>query len=852
MNYLKIALFVLIVSSSAIAQSRDTIVLKDGLYLKSADTQRRGLFANDPVEEKIVSGKWKIPVEGDSVSYGKNSSKWVKILVNKEGWFEGPDFRSGYLSVIYDSPVKQKVLLAGFGYSMVYVNGALHFGNRYGSKEKFEAWEPRFDYSLIPVELKKGKNEFLFVTAGKMKAKLIECGEGIIINTNDTTLPDLIASEENQAYGSIVLINTTNKPLRISIGTSFEKSPRTNQLSIWEVIQPMSLRKVPFSISFLNPEEKRVAEMKLMVFDKINSPPLAQTFIQLRIVNKNDNHKVTFFSDIDGSVQYYSVNPARNNDGKPKALFLSIHGAGVEAINQSGSYFPKTWGHIVAATNRRPYGFNWEDWGRIDAMEVYDQALKTLNIDSSRIYLTGHSMGGHGTWHLGALYPDKFAAIAPSAGWVSFWSYRVREKNDNPSPMENMLMRSTSPSDTYGLSENYKQEGIYIIHGEKDDNVPPTEARNMVENLKKFHNDYVYYEQPGAGHWWDNSDEDGADCVDWMPLFDFFARHSLPKTEMVRDISFITPNPEVSFKDHWLVVISQLEQLKLSKVNIHFDPGKNRFIGKTENVSQLALLTYAADVNKAISIEIDGQKINIEPTTRDKQTFTWISKIEDIEVEGYNFQGVLLQKKDGVWCQIDDFHRDYKNPLRYGTLKSTINHQVVFVYGTKGNKEENEWAFNKARYDAEQFWYQGNGAIKVIQDIDYDEVKRFYSEETNVVIYGNSETNAAWNKLLKDSPVQITSGKIKIGEKEYKGKDLACMFVRPIAGTADKTVGVISGSGIKGMKLTDRRNYMQPGSAFPDITLFNSDIITKGIEGVLASGFFGLDWSVDKGEIVYK
>ena len=833
MNYLKIALFVLIVSSSAIAQIRDTIVLKDGLYLKSADTQRRGLFANDPVEEKIVSGKWKIPVEGDSVSYGKNSSKWVKILVNKEGWFEGPDFRSGYLSVIYDSPVKRKVLLAGFGYSMVYVNGALHFGNRYGSKEKFEAWEPRFDYSLIPVELTKGKNEFLFVTAGKMKAKLIETGEGVSINTKDATLPDMIAGEIYDGLGAVVLINNTDQPLKdVSIVTNNESGKSADIPLLIAPLQPMSLRKVPVRIFTDKPGVKGNTEMVLKVVENSTKKVLAEAKITIRIVDKLDNHKITFTSSIDGSVQYYSINPARNNDGKPKALFLSIHGAGVEAINQSGSYFPKTWGHVVAATNRRPYGFNWEDWGRIDAMEVYDQALKTLNIDSSRIYLTGHSMGGHGTWHLGALYPDKFAAIAPSAGWVSFWSYRVREKNDNPSPMENMLMRSTSPSDTYGLSENYKQEGVYIIHGEKDDNVPPTEARNMVENLKKFHNDYVYYEQPGAGHWWDNSDEEGADCVDWMPLFDFFARHSLPKTEMVRDISFITPNPEVSFKDHWLAVISQLEQLKLSKVNIHFDPGKNRFIGKTENVFEMGIDCRITNLQKPLTIDLDGQTLNIDP-----------AKLK-IKV-------AILQKTDGKWKLLDNYddNRNNKSPYRYGTFKSAFNNHVIFIYGTHGNKEENEWAFNKSRYDAEQFWYQGNGGIVVMSDKEYEKIDY---HEPNVIIYGNAETNSAWEKFLTDSPVQVTKGQVKIGDKEYKGKDLACIFVRPMSGTRGGSVGVISGSGIKGMKLTDRRNYMQPGSAFPDITLFNSDIITKGIEGVLASGFFGLDWSVDKGEIVYK
>ncbi len=831
MNVKNIFILLLLYSSIITAQEQKSFYLKEGVAIKSFDNFFRNLFTADPVESMIVKDKWKIPAEGDSIAFGNNVAKWTKINTNSEGWFEGAILRGGYLSAVYDSPVKQKVLLAGFGYSIVYVNGVIHYGNRYGTKDKYEVWEPRFDYSRIPIELKKGKNEFLFVTTGKLKAKLFECGEGIFFNTLDSTLPDIITGQEYSGYGSVVLINATDKPLQnISIVTTIDTGARPEKSIKCGAIPPMSFRKVMFSVFHPKPVAKGTAEMKLKVIENDTRKIVAETKIQVRIVEKGDNHKVTFPSAIDGSIQYYSINPARNDDGKPKALFLSVHGASVEALNQSGSYYPKTWGHIVSPTNRRPYGFNWEDWGRIDAMEVYDHALNSLKIDPARIYLTGHSMGGHGTWHLGALYPDKFAALGPSAGWISFWSYRVREKNDNPTPMESMIMRAAGPSDTYGLSENYKQEGIYIIHGEKDDNVPPSESRNMVENLKKFHKDFVYYEQPGAGHWWDNSDEDGADCVDWAPLFDYFSRHALPKTEMVREISFSTANPEISAKNHWLVIISQLEQLKLSKVNFTFDPGKNRFTGKSENVYQLALLCSASDMKRTLSVEIDGQKLNIEP-------------------ENIHKDAIVLQKDNGKWGIIEKFDKTNKNPLRYGTFKSAINHLVTFVYGTKGTKEENEWAFNKARYDAEQFWYQGNGSIMIIRDSDFADVNMM---EANYMLYGNSETNSAWKILLGDSPVQVKKGEVKIGNKVYKGNDLACMFIRPIAGTEDKIAGVVSGTGLTGMKLNDRRPYMQPGFAFPDLILFNSDTMIKGIEGVQAAGFFGLDWSVEKGEIIYK
>ena len=91
-------------------------------------------------------------------------------------------------------------------------------------------------------------------------------------------------------------------------------------------------------------------------------------------------------------------------DAKP-ALVLTLHGAGVEAIGQARAYKPKDWAYIVAATNRRPYGFDWEDWGRLDALEVLAEAARLFATDPARTYLTGHSMGGHGAWQVGATVP---------------------------------------------------------------------------------------------------------------------------------------------------------------------------------------------------------------------------------------------------------------------------------------------------------------------------------------------------------------------------------------------------------------------------------------------------------------
>lgn len=148
--------------------------------------------------------------------------------------------------------------------------------------------------------------------------------------------------------------------------------------------------------------------------------------------------------------------------------------------------------------------------------------------------------------------------------------------------------------------------------------------------------------------------------------------------------------------------------------------------------------------------------------------------------------------------------------------------------GTAGNSEERAWAFNKARFDAERFWYQGNGSIEVTSDAGFDGGAY---RERNVVLYGNSVTNRAWRGLLGDSPLQAKDGEVTLGNAVYSGTDFGYVFIRPRAGGRTACVGAIGGSGISGMRLTDRMPYLLPGVAFPDVVIARTSLLSKGEEG---------------------
>ena len=433
-------------------------------------------------------------------------------------------------------------------------------------------------------------------------------------------------------------------------------------------------------------------------------------------------------------------------------------------------------------------------------------------------------MGGHGAWQIGATYPDRFAAIAPSAGWISFWSYAGSKRDETPNAVQALIQRAATPSDTLALSSNYLHHGIYILHGDADDNVPVSEARRMKEELSKFHRDFTYHEQPGAGHWWGNA------CVDWPPIFDLFARHKIPDDEAVFDINFSTANPGVSSSSHWVSIEAQEHSLAKSAVAIRYEPHPRRFSGVTENVSRLALDVRHVKPGGTLSVTLDGQRLEKIPLP-EKERKIWLSCV------------------DGKWQQVGKPSPALKGPHRYGPFKEAFYHRMLFVYATQGTPEENRWAFAKARYDAEGFWYRGNGSIEVVPDVEFNAARE---PDRGVILYGNADNHAAWHGLLGDSPVQVRRGAVRIEGREQRGEDLACLFLRPRPGSDQACVGVVSGTGIVGLKLTDRMPYFLAGVAYPDCTVFGLESLSKASAGVLVAGFFGEDWSVARGEFAWR
>jgi pimeloyl-ACP methyl ester carboxylesterase len=790
------------------------VVLREALAIRGVSRAGRTAFHLDTVEALVVSGRWSAPRKGDTLAgIGGTNQVWESVTSDADGWFSGPAFRGGYAFLTHVADTDQVVLLNAQGHSVAYVNGEPHAGDPYENGT-----------AAFPIRLRKGVNEFLFaVGRGRLRARLLPVDKAIALDLRDPTLPDLVAGRKNDVWAAVVVVNATPSPLTgLSLGSAgrgfgAESTPVPT-------VPPMSTRKVGFRLRHSGTAStNRVAcHVELTRKGSQGRELLHAVDLTLRLRQPDQTRKVTFRSSIDDSIQYYAITPARPVDPRQpaRALVLSTHGASVEALGQAEAYAPKSWAHVVAPTNRRPYGFDWEEWGRMDALEVLGLAQRSLGTDPSLTYLTGHSMGGHGAWQLGVTFPDRFAAIAPSAGWISFFSYAGGRRDEATNALRQLVQRAATPSDTLRLSSNYLHQGIYILHGDADDNVPVSEARTMREALSKFHRDFTYHEQPGAGHWWGNA------CVDWPPIFDLFARHRIPADTDLRQVQFSTANPGISATCHWLAIEAQQRALDLSRATVDWDPNARRFSGRTENIARLSLGMGHVPRTGPLIVELDGQKL--DPILLDKAT-----------------PRVWFVRQGGTWKQAGAPSPALKGPHRYGPFKEAFNHRMVFVYGTQGTPDENTWSFNKARLDAESWWYRGNGAVDVLPDTAFDPAR---DKDRGVVLYGNADGNKAWGPLLGDSPVQVTRGKVTAGPRVLAGEDLACLFLRPRPGSDVACVAVVAGSGLTGMRLTDRVPYIFAGVAFPDCTVFGPEALSVGAAGTRLAGYFGVDWTVENGE----
>ena len=497
---------------------------------------------------------------------------------------------------------------------------------------------------------------------------------------------------------------------------------------------------------------------------------------------------------------------------------LSLHGAGVDALGQARSYSPRPDFRVVAPTNRRPFGFDWQDFGRLDAYESLDRARRRFGEGSARTFLTGHSMGGHGTWHLAVNDPDRWTAIAPSAGWCSFDTYAGGPRPETP--LSAWWSGCDGGSRTEDRIGNLAPLPTLIVHGKADDNVPFSEAEGMLARLRAAgaHPGTLFVD--GMGHWWDGDAAPGADCVDHPAIFSFFRGTPAPVDPLSLD--FVTVDPSIDAEHFWVTVEQPIEYGKPSRVRGAFAEGRAALT--TENVRSL-VVRGPRDAG-LLDLTLDGQSLTPP-------------------VEAVRARAV----RDGEAWRLEAIcPAGEKGPGFSGPFKRAFDRGFVLVVGTKGTPSENREMLEVARYHSEQWWYRANGAAPVVRDTDVLAAKPHQFAKRNLILYGNADVNAAWAKVFPaDIPVAARRGAIRVGDREFTGDRLGAVFVHPRADAPGCLAGAFASTGPAGTRLAYGLPVFVSGVGYPDYAVFCDEFLVAGDRGVIAAGWFDHRWKLQPG-----
>jgi predicted esterase len=188
------------------------------------------------------------------------------------------------------------------------------------------------------------------------------------------------------------------------------------------------------------------------------------------------------------TLRYRLLSPMNYDSSKRYPIVVCLHGSsgcGNDNVKQIAACIPAAW--LSNYENRIKYpafllvpqcpeGKTWGGLGDIPAVDgLVIEAMRDLEkkfpIDTTRRYISGNSLGGYGTWHLTARYPDMFAAAIPIAG------------GGDPA-----------------LANQLKNIPIWAFHGTDDVNVPVSRSRDVVEAIKNAGGHPVYTEIPGKAH----------------------------------------------------------------------------------------------------------------------------------------------------------------------------------------------------------------------------------------------------------------------------------------------------------------------------------------------------------------
>lgn len=659
-------------------------------------------------------------------------------------------------------------------------------------------------------------------------------------------MSDFVGDDKNAVlaspYASLTVRNDAEENIKI---LAVESSPDACEARITKVITLVPGQTRPLVFEVVCSQTPQDWRMDLLIRYHIAGEDQDRKLSYLHhhpIRRLGEPHKVTFMHS-GGIVSYAMLRPPSKKasaaaGGKKLPILLALHGAGVEAELEGARSelepLPDLAAWVVFATGGTAWsGDDWHAWGFADveaAVAMIPDWISQVNwsgpgVDVDKWLVTGHSNGGQGTWYILTHYPDNVIAAAPLSGYSSIQNYVPYTLWRNADPLRTAVVQSALGSYRHeSLLPNAKGIPVLQQHGGADDNVPPYHSRLMSQLIHEAGAESQYVEMPGKPHYWN-----GVYTTDSLQRF--YEEHLANTSDEndsawdLREFSLVVANPGDTGSKQGVKILELTTPGQLGRIDVHFDPLTLECVLRTSNIKSFRLPWYFEDCGM---LAIDGQ-IPSTPLLLYQQ-----SKSATFVLETSTWRTPSAEESVSA-----KFPR--LNPHQSGGMSAILRTQGTFsIIPHSGSTHP--LALQISRNLCQYF--------AADTEISSSYESAFSPAATgNIISLAIGTLPNHHHHSPEDFPIHITGRQIAVRtphgrRRSYHavdGRGLAAVFLRPVLPSTGRWELVVWGVDQASLAVAARLVPFMTGSGQPDFVILDCTMLWKGVEGVLAMGFWDGD-----------
>lgn len=517
--------------------------------------------------------------------------------------------------------------------------------------------------------------------------------------------------------------------------------------------------------------------------------------------------RLAYRDPVDDSPQFCRAYlPAGYDPAKRWPMIVNLHGYNPEnppyvrwwSVDQRHDEWADRLGVIVIYPMGR-YNAWYRGIGDTDVVRCIELAKQQFSVDEDRVYLTGYSMGGGGTWHVGTRHPGLFAAMGPYYGG---WDYHTGLEE---AALQRMTARERFQAEresSFAQAEQLLNLPTWVLHGDADPLVNPDESRYAVRMLQRWGYDIRYREVPGGVHGPIGGEEE---------LYRWFLAHkrdAYPKHVRVRSADLKGASA------YWVAVTQQDRQLAFIEADVEV----------------LAPSMIRVDTANALEVQLTPGAL---VAAGNPVTVIWNGVSQRVSPDAH---GVLVLRAEGYAPKPGN-----KRPSLAGPMADVWTTPFAIVQGTAS-------ADPMMRRLCEQ---QAQTAVRDWEAWQHWRPRFFKDSETgqadmakySLLLIGGPADNLVTRRLYEGIPLEISASEITIGGRAFPVTDAAVRMVYPHPLNPDRYVLIVAATSPAGMTFAG-------GPDFLDFTITDGRVANdeegRPAEKVWpAAGMFDHEWRLN-------